>query len=136
MKRILTITALIAAAAMLAACSYPRKHDPEKLAPPNGGSNTIAIRDNEFIPAELTLEAGSEVTWVWDDGSIDHNVVGDSFASDIKSDGTFTHTFTESGTYEYLCTLHSSMTGVITVTEPSFVENPSGNADELFQPAL
>jgi plastocyanin len=32
------------------------------------------------------------------------------------TEGTFSHRFTQPGTYDYLCTLHPNMTGVIEVT--------------------
>jgi plastocyanin len=32
-----------------------------------------------------------------------------------RNGGTYSHTFNTPGTYDYLCTLHSNMTGTITV---------------------
>jgi plastocyanin len=81
------------------------------------GDNAVTLNDSQFTPADLTVEAGTEVTWIWDDGSRSHDVVGDGFASDTQTEGTFTHTFTEPGTYEYVCTLHQGMEGTVTVTE-------------------
>ncbi|MGH3650032.1 MAG: cupredoxin domain-containing protein [Acidimicrobiia bacterium] len=63
------------------------------------------------------MEVGDPVTWVWDDDSVEHNVVGEDFASAIMSDGTFTETFEEPGSYSYVCTIHPGMDGTITVTE-------------------
>jgi len=80
------------------------------------GDNTVTLIDSRFTPADISVEAGTEVTWIWDDGK-SHNVVGEGFASDSQTRGTFTHTFTEPGTYEYVCTLHRGMEGTVTVTE-------------------
>jgi len=81
------------------------------------GDNAVTLNNSRFTPADMTVETDTEVTWIWDDGSVSHNVVGDGFASDIQTEGTFTHTFTEPGTYEYVCTLHRGMEGTITVVE-------------------
>jgi plastocyanin len=43
-------------------------------------------------------------------------VAGDDFQSEIISEGSFTHTFDEPGTYDYACTLHPNMRGTIEVT--------------------
>jgi Copper binding proteins, plastocyanin/azurin family len=55
------------------------------------------------------------VTWVWDDEGMAHDVSGDGFKSEIQTEGTFSHTFEESGDYPYVCTLHSGMRGTVTV---------------------
>lgn len=81
------------------------------------GDNTVTLSDSQFTPEHITVETGIEVTWIWDDGSRSHDVVGEDFASDIQTEGTFTHTFTEPGSYEYVCTLHQGMEGTVTVTE-------------------
>ena len=77
---------------------------------------TVVIRDLAFDPETLTVGAGDTVTWRWDDGAIDHDVVGDGFRSDVMSEGTFRHQFEEPGTFEYECSLHPNMTGTIEVT--------------------
>jgi plastocyanin len=81
-----------------------------------GGGPVVQLKDSRFKPADLTVAAGQTVTWDWKDRFVQHNVVGDGFASKTKRSGTFTHTFTRPGTYSYRCTLHEQMTGTITVT--------------------
>ncbi len=75
---------------------------------------TVAVVDNDFEPAELVIEAGTEVTWEWH-GDAAHDVVGPDFASDLQSGGTYVHTFDESGTYTYVCEPHTGMTGTVHV---------------------
>jgi plastocyanin len=109
MTRIFIIALLMIATA---ACDAGESQPREPI-----GVNTVTLSDSRFTPADITVEPGTEVTWIWDDGSRSHDVVGDGFASDTQTEGTFTHTFTEPGTYEYVCTLHQGMEGTVTVTE-------------------
>ncbi|MPZ54489.1 MAG: hypothetical protein GEU79_17465, partial [Acidimicrobiia bacterium] len=78
---------------------------------------TITITDMEFSGGTITVEAGTKVTWVWEDAPMEHNVHGDGFESPLQAEGTFTHTFNEVGTYDYQCDPHPFMTGTITVVE-------------------
>lgn len=85
--------------------------------PPVRESPTVTIEDMKFTPARVTIEAGDTVTWVWDDGSMPHDVSGDGFKSEVQSEGNFTHTFEDAGSYPYVCTLHSGMKGTVTVVD-------------------
>ena len=46
-----------------------------------------------------------------------HDVSGEAFRSEIQTEGSFTHTFDETGDYPYVCTLHSGMRGTVTVVD-------------------
>lgn len=81
------------------------------------GVTEVAVRDNYFDSASIEVPAGTTVTWHWT-GNTPHNVIGDGFESPVQSDGEFTHTFDEPGTYPYGCTLHRGMTGEVIVTAP------------------
>lgn len=82
------------------------------------GSNPSATGDAN---ANRTVEEGDTVTWNWyATGS--HNVVSqpnatESFSSALQGPGsTFSYTFTQVGTNDYVCTPHSgNMFGTITV---------------------
>jgi plastocyanin len=89
---------------------------PAADAPAAGANPTVAIANLAFSPEELTVPAGTTVTWVWDDGAIAHNVVGEGWGSEVMTSGTFAHRFDEPGSYPYVCTLHPNMTGRIVVT--------------------
>lgn len=86
----------------------------EAQATPAAGGTTVAVIDNEFDPADLSVSAGDTVTWEWK-GAIPHNVKGDGFESETQDAGTFTHTFDSAGEYPYECTIHPGMEGTITV---------------------
>ena len=82
--------------------------------PPSVEAPAVAVRDYEFEPASLTVEAGATVTWGWE-GRSPHDVVGQGFESEDQSSGTFRHTFEQPGTYAYECTIHPGMEGSIVV---------------------
>ena len=78
---------------------------------------TVEIKDYEFFPARLTVDAGTEVTWVNYD-TVPHNAVADdgAFETDrLDKDGSGSVTLEEPGTHDYKCTYHPAMTGTITV---------------------
>lgn len=82
--------------------------------------DTVSIQNFAFVPATLTVAAGTEVTWT-DQDTTAHDVTStdgpgidaattDLFASGTLSQGdSFSHTFTDPGTYYYECTIHATM---------------------------
>lgn len=89
------------------------------------GPAIVTLQDSEFQPASLQVPAGATVTWQWADGEIEHDVVADGFASELKAEGTFTHPFDTPGTYAYECSIHPTMTGTVTVVVDAAAE-PDG----------
>jgi len=93
----------------------------------SGGGSTIIVGpdgDMSFDPEELTVSAGTTVTFEWDSNT--HNVVPTSQPSDatwsgetdVKNEGhAYEYTFEVPGTYEYVCEPHEAagMTGKIVV---------------------
>ena len=80
---------------------------------------TAKIDNFTFVPARLTVKAGTTVTWRNED-DIPHTVTSAArlFKSKaLDTDDNFSFTFTEPGTYEYFCSLHPRMTATI-VVEP------------------
>ena len=80
-------------------------------------TNSVDIRDLAFNPTPITVTVGTTVTWTNND-TVDHTVTSTSgptsFDSGVIRPGeTFSFTFTEAGTYDYHCTLHSSMRGQV-----------------------
>jgi plastocyanin len=111
---LLALVGLLALA--LSACGSGEASEAPQAAAGNDGGPTVTIQDMAYTPATLTVGVGATVTWVWQDGAIAHDVKGPGFKSKVMSEGTFSHRFTEPGTYEYLCTLHPNMTGTIEVS--------------------
>jgi plastocyanin len=87
------------------------------VAPASSASPQIEIRADEYIPSTLTVPAGTAVTWINHDDDV-HTVTSTAevfHSPGIDTHETFTYTFTQPGTYEYFCKLHSLMTGRIVV---------------------
>lgn len=77
----------------------------------------IAIADFAFDPPVATVPAGTEVVWRNSDPA-DHTVTNTDgvFGSGTLGAGdTFTHRFSEPGTYEYQCAIHPEMKGKVKV---------------------
>lgn len=82
-----------------------------------GQEHVVQVTGMTFEPAALTIKTGDTVVWVISDQGRPHDVVANdrSFASDLIEQGEFRHTFTEAGTFDYFCTPHPGMEGVVTV---------------------
>lgn len=77
----------------------------------------IPIQQYSFLPSEITVHAGTTVTWSNQDEAV-HTVTAADKSWDsgrIPIGGTFSQTFTQPGTYEFACSIHPSMKGRITV---------------------
>jgi plastocyanin len=76
----------------------------------NPGPNEVWLEYKAFNPTQLAVDSGATVTFTNKDNA-DHSVTSNSGIFDsgkIKSGNSFTHTFTETGTYYYYCNYHSS----------------------------
>ncbi|HEX8003713.1 MAG TPA: plastocyanin/azurin family copper-binding protein [Mycobacteriales bacterium] len=121
--------AALAAAALLAAC----------LTPSHAADGYVTASGNRFLNADVTISQGSRLTFVNADLA-PHNVVAEAagrtgplFASGTATTGQTAEvkgveTLAPS-TYTFLCTLHPSMRGTLTVTAPgaaTFLPTPTG----------
>ena len=70
-----------------------------------------------FAPKEITIAPGTKIVWTNHDET-PHTVTSKdkSFASKgLDTDDKFEHTFASEGDFNYICTLHPYMTGVVHV---------------------
>ena len=77
----------------------------------------ISIQSFQFVPAILTVKAGTAVTWINRDEE-PHNVVSSErvFRSKAIDGGEkLTNVFDKPGTYYYICAVHPHMQGKIVV---------------------
>ena len=77
----------------------------------------VKIDNFSFGPAEISVRAGTTVTWINRD-DIPHTAVSTdkSFKSKVlDTDEKFSFTFSKPGAYEYFCSIHPKMTGKVVV---------------------
>ncbi len=78
----------------------------------------MKIVDFNYKPADLKVKAGTTVTFTNED-SFAHTVTAKDKSFDsgnMDKDATFEMEFATAGTFEYLCAIHNSMTGKVTVS--------------------
>jgi plastocyanin len=84
------------------------------------GANAVNISNFAFVPATLTVPVGTTVTWTNKDEE-PHTVVssdGSTFHSPGLDTGkTFSFTFPNAGTFDYICSIHPMMHGTVVVTK-------------------
>lgn len=86
--------------------------------PMGAGEANVEIVDMSFRPTTITVPVGTTVTW--NNMDTTHTVTSDTglFDSGILPQRQFwSYTFTEPGTYAYHCSIHTSMTGTVVVTQ-------------------
>jgi plastocyanin len=84
-------------------------------------TDAVTIENFAFNPANITVKKGTTVTWTNKDSS-PHTVIETDGqtgpnSGDLATGKTFTFTYNTVGTFKYHCSIHSSMTGTVTVTE-------------------
>jgi len=88
-----------------------------------GETVEVSIEDFAFDPESVTISTGDTVRWTNMD-SDEHTVTDSTFESDTLEEGdTYEFTFTEPGTFEYICSIHPEMEGTVTVTDGDMTDN-------------
>jgi amicyanin len=88
-------------------------------APAPQAGNTVDITNFDFTPMTLTIPAGATVTWTNHDEE-PHTVAasdGSFHSPGMGTGGTYSFTFTNVGTYDYVCSIHPFMHGTVVVTK-------------------
>jgi amicyanin len=78
----------------------------------------VNITNFAFAPASLAVKLGDTVTWTNKDEE-PHTVVADdgSFHSPgMDTNATYSFTFTNPGSFDYICSIHPFMHGTVVVT--------------------
>jgi plastocyanin len=88
------------------------------LSPTAAATHAVDIGDGFFGPGALTVTVGDTVTWTNRDDS-PHTVTADGAfdSGNVEPGRSFSHTFSEPGTYTYVCQYHDEMVATITVVE-------------------
>ena len=123
MRRVLLV--LVLAGALLAACGSSSKPAAAPAPTDLRGKSAVEIdaKSNQWTPNDIIVDVGTKVTWRNTDPIL-HNLkksadavdFGGTFGTDSLSPGaTYSFTFTNVGSFPYVCTIHAGMTGKIQV---------------------
>ena len=80
-------------------------------------SGSVTIVDFNFSPGTITVDVGDTVTWV-NNGPTPHSATSSNGAFDtgiFPAGESRSHTFSEAGTFSYICTPHPNMRGTVVV---------------------
>lgn len=100
----------------------------------NATVHTIAVTNNLFTPASVNANVGDTIVWVWSQGfhtTTSTTIPATATAWDAPLDNTapqnmfYTYIPAVAGTYNYKCSNHSGMTGVINVASASGITAPT-----------
>ncbi len=113
----LRIGALAALLAIGAVSATVRSNYFARAAEDQPAAISVTIDNFSFTPKEITVSKGTTVTWTNHDG-VPHTVVSTDkkFKSKaLDTDDRYSFTFSDSGAYEYFCSVHPVMTGKVIV---------------------
>ncbi|MCD1296241.1 hypothetical protein CUJ83_14660 [Methanocella sp. CWC-04] len=75
----------------------------------------VAIKNFEFLPAEVTISKGGTVTWTNED-SAKHDIKFSDGTSPLLGKGeSYSKSFEIAGTFDYICGIHPYMKGKVIV---------------------
>ena len=81
----------------------------------------ISIKGFAFNPNQPSVAKGTTMTWTNEDGTT-HTVTSGlpgapsgKFNQSLDAGKTFSFTFSDTGTYEFFCSIHQTMRGTVTV---------------------
>jgi plastocyanin len=86
---------------------------------PMPATHAVTIQNFSFNPASITIKKGDTVVWTNKD-PMGHTVTGNNggpASQTISTNGTYSFTFNDVGTFGYHCSIHPSMKGTVVVTE-------------------
>jgi plastocyanin len=126
-QTILLGTVIIAILLLVAGCAstqppaqqplgqQPPVEQPPSNTGPSGATTSVAIQNLKFMPDNAIIKQGTVVVWTNDD-TVPHTVTFASFDSGTISPGSmYRHVFNDKGVFDYHCSIHPSMKGLITV---------------------
>jgi len=114
-------------AGLFAGCSKPlggAENAPAPRSQPaveaaDAGERRVVVDNFRFDPPVLTVPPGTKVTWVNRD-DVPHTATSSDSPPKFRSraidtDETFSHVFSQPGTYPYFCAVHPKMTATVVV---------------------
>jgi len=105
----------------LVGCGGGGGGDKEAKPPPGGGAGpgAVKIANFEFKPQNVVVKPGTKVTWTNADSSIhdikDTSPLATPVSNSLSKGDTFSITYSQPGTYSYVCGIHPYMVGSVEV---------------------
>lgn len=114
MKKVIFGVVALLAVSFLGGCTlYGNQNGSTNTTP--SAPNAVNIQNFAFSPSSLIVTKGTTVTWTNND-SAPHQIKSATVNSEVLNKGaTFSFTFNDVGTFDYICSIHPSMTGTIIV---------------------
>ena len=79
-------------------------------------TSTINIMGNRFDPQEMTVPAGTTVTW-HNTTSAEHGITCDEFEATLRPGQDYEYTFANAGSYAVVSSSHAGVEGLrVTIT--------------------
>ncbi|BAI62913.1 copper binding protein [Methanocella paludicola SANAE] len=78
-------------------------------------SASVTISGFSFQPGEVTIARGGTVTWTNNDGTAHTIKFQDSESPALQNGKTYSKTFNVTGTFDYICGIHTYMNGKVIV---------------------
>src|SRR4029077_1936111 len=80
-------------------------------------TNSVNIANFAFSPAVITVKVGTTVTWTnQDEDAHPVAIPGAPVSNPMQNADTYTHTFSQAGSFSYICSIHPYMHGMVIVT--------------------
>lgn len=117
MKRSTIIITTLIMLVLIASIVYSLRPKKQQSETNPSFADTVVIDNFTFTPQSTIVSKGTTVTFLNND-SATHTVVSDNNAfksKDIEPGQSYQHTFNETGSFPYHCSIHPTMTGTITV---------------------
>lgn len=123
MKKTVLAISILGALVLLGGCGYtqtqtqPTKTEATAPNENKAAANSVTIKNFTFSPSALAIKAGTTVVWTNQD-SAHHSIKSENnaFNSTALSEGdSFRFKFESPGNFGYICGIHPSMKGEITV---------------------
>jgi plastocyanin len=108
---------LIGAGFLFAILSLSNSCTKSTMATSKPGTNEVWIQNMAFDPSTITVPAGTAITWTNKD-AVAHTVTSSTGIFDsgsINTNGTYIHVFSTAGSFQYICTIHPTMTATVIV---------------------
>jgi len=87
-----------------------------------------------FSPDSVSIAVGDTVEWVWDSSFHSVTAFDKNFDSGIQNPPfTFSHTFTQAGSFPYFCLVHSMMTARVDVSGTSTISFSPQRDNTLYE---